>query len=240
MTLHRTDKAKISWPVGISAAERRLCRRIYKLIEPDTNHNNILVGCSGGIDSTVLAHATAMTMQLNGNQAGRYIAYINHGLRTAQEIEKDINHVTALSASLKFNSFSQRVYLEEGNTQATARSARYDALADVARKVGAKVLIAHHANDVAETKLWQFLTGRPPVGINRVMVWGKEDPVIFLRPLLKITRNELLQYAKVWNLSWVEDSTNSSMKYTRNAVRKELIPWIEAYVNPGIVDMLAK
>jgi tRNA(Ile)-lysidine synthase len=239
MAFHRTDKGKISWPKGISAQDRRLCRRIYKLIEPDTNHNNILIGCSGGIDSTVLAHAVAMTMQLNGNQAGRYIAYVNHGLRSTKEIAADIRHVNTLATSLKYNYFFPKVSLEKGNTQALARKARYDALADIARKVGAKILLGHHANDVAETKLWQFLTGRPPVGMKGLMVWG-DDPVLFLRPMLKITRQELAQYAGIWGLPWVEDSTNTSMKYTRNAIRKELIPWVEAHINPGIVKILAE
>ena len=238
MPFHRTDKAKIVWPQGISAGDRRLCRRIYKLIEPNTNHNNILVACSGGIDSTVLAHAVTMTMQLNGNQAGRHIAYVNHGLRSKKEIQADIKHVNALATYLKYNSFFPEVLVLDGNTQANARTARYDALSDIARKVGAKVLLGHHANDVAETKIWQFLTGRPVVGIGEVMVWG-DDPVLFLRPLLKVTREELAQYAYAWNLSWMEDSTNTSVKYSRNAIRMEMIPWIKVHINSGIVKMLS-
>jgi len=202
------------------------------------NELDILVACSGGLDSTVLAHSVAMTRTLKGSLCKAHIVYINHGLRPDDEIFKDISHVNSLGVDLKYSSIKfPRVHLRDGNTQAMARSARYDALTREARVIGAKVLLAHHANDVAETKLWQFLTGRPTVGIEPSMIW--DDTQLFLRPFLPITREELSTYAKAWSLEWSEDSSNSSDKYVRNIIRSELIPFIEDKINPGIIRMLS-
>jgi tRNA(Ile)-lysidine synthase len=55
-----------------------------------------------------------------------------------------------------------------------------------------------------------------------------------------MTRESIERYAKIWNLSWSEDSSNCKDKYTRNRIRNELIPWIKENVNAGIVKTLCQ
>lgn len=252
----RTDEGKINFPKGISSEDRRFCREIYNnLINHDlvrmpniyTNaglkqNNCIVIGCSGGLDSTVLAHAyiqrTILRPRINDQLISTTLMYVDHDLRSREEIDLDIKHINELAKNLNVSVNISKIKVQEGNVQAQAREARYDALVRVASQLGfASVYLAHHMNDVAETKLWQFLTGRQVIGINRTVI---RNNIIFSRPLLDFTRDDLVRYAKIWNLNWHEDYTNSTDKYARNRIRHDLIPWIEKEMNPGIVKMLGK
>lgn len=256
MPFRRTDEGKVLWPQGISSEDRRFCRDIYaSLINHDIGRlpstyaqaglkqgNNTIIGCSGGLDSTVLAHAyvqrTIIRPRLNDKLISTTLIYIDHNLRSRDEIDLDIQQVNYLAKSLDVKSDIVKIKVQDGNVQSQAREARYDAMVRVAsQSSSASVYLAHHINDVAETKLWQFLTGRQVVGINRTFI---RNNIIFSRPLLDFTREDLLRYAGIWNLNWHEDYTNSTDKYARNRIRHELIPWIEKEINPGIIKMLGK
>jgi tRNA(Ile)-lysidine synthase len=163
------------------------------------------------------------------------LVYIDHNLRPRKEIVEDIRHVEQLAGQLDCQWVAVGVFLEPGNVQAQASAARYKALASSAET--RTILLAHHANDIAETKLWQFITGREPNGISAFLT---RHGVMYARPLLPFTRVELERYVRIWNLTWKEDSTNGTNKYARNRIRQELIPWIQKELNPGIVKMLAK
>lgn len=255
--MRRTDKGKVIYPKGISAEGRRFCRdiynhmvRFYQVVIPQrravvglNNSDTFLIACSGGLDSTVLAHAHAQVCTLLDWKLGK-IAYVNHNLRPPAEIIAETAQVLRLADDFGYEPHYPVIEVpDEGNIQALARERRYDVLASIARKSEPdNILTAHHANDVAETKLWQFLTGRPVAGITEGMVWGKDaaTSVFIARPLLPFTREELMKYASIWDLKWAEDSSNETNKYARNRIRQELIPWIEKELNPGIVKMLAK
>lgn len=240
MTFKRTDNSKIYYPSGISSQNRRFCRNIYnKLINYDLSNittPNTIIACSGGLDSTVLSHAYSQRCILKNDIKNLYLMYVNHNLRVEYEIQKDISHVKSLAKSLNATHLIVKVKVQSGNIQAKAREARYDALVKEANKIKAQVYLAHHANDVAETKLWQILTGRVITGIQPII---NRDGINFYRPLLNFTRKDLLRYAKIWNLTWSEDCTNTTTKYTRNKIRNELIPWIEREINPSIVKKLS-
>ena len=237
MALHRTDQNKIPWPRGILAGEKQLCRKIYATLEPFRDDKQVIIACSGGIDSTVLAHAFASAHKLKGFSGRMHLLYVNHGLRPKDEIKLDVDHVAKLAVDLNYDGFFCRsVCVEDGNTQAMARKARYDAINKEAVFLDAKVLLAHHADDLVETKLWQFLTGRGPTGISRTMTWDGEQR--YYRPFLQFSREDLGRYARIWGITWVEDSSNSTDKYARNIIRHGLIPFIKDKINPGILKTL--
>lgn len=233
MSFSRTDKAKLQWPKGTLAKNRILSRKIIESIDI---YDNVVIACSGGLDSTVLSHAYSKSCLIKGVTSNVTLLYVNHNLRSQEEIDADICHVKNLANSLNFNFQVESVTLSDGNVQAQAREARYNALSLFAGKGAATVLLAHHANDVAETKLFQFLTGRPVSGIGSELT---TNGATFKRPILEFFRDDLEIYAKTWNLSWSEDSSNSKLKYTRNKIRHELIPWIEKNINPSIVKILS-
>jgi tRNA(Ile)-lysidine synthase len=236
--MHKTDKGKISWPRGISSVDRRFCRRVYStLCRKLLNYNGpFIIACSGGIDSSMLAHAISMTSIIENNKVTKKLVYINHNLRKPEELLYDMNHVSLFADTLGFECICKSVLVKEGNVQAKAREARYNALSQIANECGGCVLLAHNANDVAETKLFQLLTCRVVTGIQKNIIW---DGVVFHRPLLNLTRQDIERYMKIWGLDWAEDSTNKTNKYSRNRIRRELIPWIEKNLNPGIVKCLS-
>lgn len=242
MPFSRTDKQKVDYPSGISSSERRFARTVFSTINKPRISERIIVACSGGLDSTVLAHAVAKATTVQPIKS-KHLIYTNHQLRLRDEIEKDIQHVTALGEELGYDTVECiKVNVGKGNVQDQARKARYSALVAKAKEYGCEdILLGHHANDVAETKLWQFLTGRYVDGIDVLSKYKDNDhEVNLVRPLLSFTKEDLVDYADIWGLKWSEDCTNATHKYARNRIRADLIPWIEREINPGIVKMLSK
>lgn len=243
MPFHRTDQNKINWPKNISSKERRHSRLIYREIDFYLSYNQpIIVACSGGLDSTVLAHAVAQTITLSGNHISKYMVYVNHQLRPQSEIDKDITSVTKTANDNKFYLYYPAIDIDTsrgGNVQEIAREKRYTTLALLGSIVctGPIIFLAHHANDIVETRLFQFVTGRKVTGLRRLF---KHNGATFIRPLLSFTRQDLEEYAKTWNIQWSEDSSNNTDKYSRNKIRHHLIPWIENNINPGVIKALSK
>lgn len=251
MPFRRTDVGHVTYPKGISASDRQLCRRFFDafLVLAHVDPPNIVVACSGGLDSTVLAHACAKSRVLKPERSGKPVvlnlAYVNHQLRGDKEINQEIHHIFTIGNSLGYDdSTTLNVSIpESGNVQAQAREARYAALSNYAeQKEAHTIFVAHHANDVVETKLWQFLTGRPVTGISRVSTRACASGWLIevKRPLIDFTREEVERYASIWGLEWREDSSNETNKYARNRIRKELIPWVQKEINPGLVKTLCK
>jgi tRNA(Ile)-lysidine synthase len=235
--MRRTDKIKFPWPSWNSfefVKNRRHCRKFYSAIAKElTKDQSITICFSGGVDSTVLAHATYNAYLMYFGVAPKMnLVYINHQFRSEEHIQNDINHIKAIADSLHVNWGYETINCE--HNQASAREARYNALAN---KIGNGIgLLGHHANDVVETKLFQFLTGRPVTGIAKERM---HNGARFVRPMLGLLREDVLEYARIWNLSWSEDCSNKTNEYTRNRIRHDLIPWIEQNVNEGIVKILS-
>ena len=191
----------------------------------------LLVACSGGLDSTVLAHACAeITSRWGGSLA---LAYIHHGLRLEADAEEETVRRFAATHGAAF--LTARVDVTgatgEGTTlQDVARRLRYDSLELLRVQCGADwILTAHHADDQAETLLMRFARGTGPDGLCGIRpVRGR-----IVRPLLFARRGDLERYASDNSLLWCEDSSNESDNYARNAVRRHVFPVIVRYANPA-------
>ena len=133
---------------------------------------------------------------------------------------------------------------KQGNVEARARTARYEALAELCADHGVQdLLLAHHQNDQAETVLLQLLRGSGVAGLagmseTRELKHG--DTVISLwRPLIQESKAELEAYAKTNKLKWIEDPSNQDTQYRRNAIRKDIIPRLEK-IQPDAIASLAR
>lgn len=256
--MRRTDVERIDWPKGIRGADRKHCRRMINSIADSVLGGDrglvgspvgcIIVSCSGGVDSTVLAHSVAMAKKITyGEEEAPAIdlVYINHMLRDDSETKTEELCVEKLAESIGAGFIKQRILVPEGNVQEKAREVRYEALGAIAMLRGHRgscvCLTGHNANDQAETRLWNFITGRERLGIStkRWFTHPIGTSFLVLRPLLKFTRDDIMRYACSMELQWCEDSTNATNKYARNKIRHDLIPWIERHMNPGIVKMLS-
>ncbi|HET9136018.1 MAG TPA: tRNA lysidine(34) synthetase TilS, partial [Candidatus Kapabacteria bacterium] len=192
--------------------------------------DTILVGVSGGIDSIVLASILNKLKQ-SGAFKLLAIAHLNHSLR-GKASDSDATFVKEFakkigaeyyegSADVRSVALKEKVGIEEA-----ARMLRYDFFIACAEENTIKwVTTAHNANDQLETILMNIIRGsgiRGMKGIPKARELARR--VTLIRPLLDHPREEILNYAKKEKLKWREDHTNSSDDYTRNRIRKSVIP----------------
>jgi tRNA(Ile)-lysidine synthase len=204
----------------------------------------VLVAVSGGSDSVALLRGLA-AVKLPGE--GRLIvAHINHKLRGADS-DADQAFVEELSVRLRLESQVATSAVETtggGHGQgleSLARKARYAMLEEIAGRVGARfVVTAHTADDQAETILHRVLRGtglRGLAGISRSRRIGRAT---LLRPLLTVSHEELVSYLAKRRQPFRTDASNTDVRFTRNRIRKELLPILAAHYNPAIVAALLR
>ncbi len=187
--------------------------------------DHLLLAVSGGMDSVVLCELC--------KQAGLLfsIAHCNFSLR-GEESERDEQFVRGLGekygVEVLVQKFDTNAVAEQNkiSIQEAARKLRYEWFAQLRKEKGfAYTLLAHHADDNMETLLMNFFRGTGLQGLTAIPEGGTET--YLLRPLLGVRRKEIESFARENSLQWVEDSSNSSTKYTRNFFRHELIPAIQ-------------
>ncbi len=193
----------------------------------------VIVGFSGGADSVCLLH---FLRHLSQKKHFEIIAlHVNHGLRgkaaTADEkfckkMAKEWE-VDFVSVKKSVRALAKKLDL---SIEHAARKARYEAFAEIAKKMGAtKIALGHHLDDQAETVLLNLLRGTRIEGLCGIPVRRPlNNKVEIVRPLLCITRSEVEEYVQENNLSFVTDQTNFEDVYTRNWVRHELLPMLQS------------
>jgi len=148
-----------------------------------------------------------------GNEWQLEVAHFSHGWTEAANEYVELVNTAAKKYDLPFHKGSEKVAANE----AGAREARYRWLREVMRSTGgAAIITAHHHDDLVETVVLNLQRG---TGRRGLTPFGSTPDV--LRPLVKVTKVELVEYAKGRQLKWVEDPTNSDTRFQRNAVRKE-------------------
>ena len=188
--------------------------------------NVLWVAFSGGVDSTVLLH-------LLRGLAGVAAIHVDHGLN--RDAGRWTRHCAEVAATFGVPFHSQAVRVAPGgNVEAAARRLRYEAWQ---RRLGhGDVLaLAHHADDQAETRLWQLLTGRHPGGMPAQRPLGAGRLV---RPLLGVRRRDIARYAERFGLRWIEDPANADESYDRNYIRHRLMPLVEQRF-PSAIERLS-
>lgn len=167
-----------------------------------------VVAVSGGVDSVVLLDL--LTRQTNMELI---VAHFDHGIR--DDSANDARFVAELAKKYGLKFESRREELGKYASEELARDRRYDFLRSVAKKHNAKLITAHHADDVIESIAINLSRGTGWRGLAVL------DSDIF-RPLTHMSKSEILNYAKRHNLKWHEDSTNTSDAYLRNRIRQRL------------------
>lgn len=182
-----------------------------------------IVAVSGGIDSVVLLHmlVNSYLPDIDKN-AKLVIAHFDHGMRTDSIRDRKFVADLAMNYGVVFQYGEGRLGAEA--SEDTARAARYKFLNEIKNKYKAVAIItAHHEDDRIETAIINILRGTGPRGL-----FALKSTRTVLRPLLKMTKNELWEYADKNNLIHHEDTTNKNEKYLRNYIRKYVIPYLES------------
>jgi tRNA(Ile)-lysidine synthase len=198
----------------------------------------VLVAVSGGADSRALLDALVRVRGQRKLPGKVYVAHLNHLLR-GEEAEGDEAFVRELAARLDVRLIVERVpvaeqaRLEKRNLEATARHLRYAFLRRAAQSCGASVVAtAHTRDDQIETILLRLLRGSSAEGLRGIHTAIKlSSDVELVRPLLKVTRAEVLAHCEHYGLKFRTDSSNLSTEFARNRVRHELLPLLRSF-NP--------
>jgi len=204
----------------------------------------VVLAVSGGPDSVALLRAMA---GLKGGGRGRLLAaHVNHQLR-GDDAAADEAFVVELCRGLGVPCEVHRLrggQLVADSTdglEAAARSVRYDLLGQAASRLGARyVVTAHTADDQAETILHRILRGTGIAGLSGIARARTLGAATLFRPLLGLRRARLLGYLDDLGQPYRIDASNVDMRFTRNRIRHELLPVLEAKFNPGVIDALLR
>lgn len=185
----------------------------------------VLVACSGGLDSTVLAHA------LHHNNISFALLHVNYQLRGA-ESDEDEQFVRELAETLQRKTDRYvSIHVERCPIELTRRKGvnLQQAARDFRREIFRQwtslgenhcIVLAHHQDDQVETFFLQYFRGSGTFGLSGMEA---EDQQL-LRPLLNLPKSVLLEYAQLHNILWREDSSNATNAYLRNVLRNDLLP----------------
>ncbi len=220
--------------------------RILQKVEQTLSHQNlfskgdsVLAGVSGGPDSVALLHILVQLAPKWEIAIG--IAHLNHCLRGA-ESDRDADFVAELAARLSLPYYSEAINVRNNpafrklSLETAARQVRYDFFDRISRQNGYhKIATGHHRDDNAELMLMFLFRGSGPLGFSGIPP-VREGRIV--RPLISTSRNELVAFLNENAITYQVDKSNRDMRFLRNRIRHETIPYIQACCNPGIVETL--
>ncbi|HXK09886.1 MAG TPA: tRNA lysidine(34) synthetase TilS [Vicinamibacteria bacterium] len=199
----------------------------------------IVAGLSGGADSVALLDALSSLRRRRGFRV--VAAHLDHGLRPGAADDAAFCASLCERLDVPFRTtradVRARAARERGGLEQAGRRERYAFLRSVRdEERGVAIAVAHTRDDQAETLLLRLLRGAGATGLGGMR--PKAGDV--LRPLLGVSRAEVLTHLRERGLAWREDPSNADPAYRRNRVRHELLPYLEERFNPGIRAALAR
>lgn len=200
-------------------------------------YGRLFIAYSGGLDSSVLLHATArLRLELD---CEIHAIHADHGLQADSRTWSEHCEQQCAALDVQLHKVHLDLRIPPGESvEAVARDARYKAFAEIVGP-GDVLLTAHHADDQVETVLLQLLRGAGVsglAGMPRVKPWHQGW---LLRPLLPISRQELEQYAVEHALHWMEDASNNDVRFSRNLLRHRVVPELKARW-PGLLKTIGR
>ncbi|PIG92736.1 tRNA lysidine(34) synthetase TilS [Gloeocapsopsis sp. IPPAS B-1203] len=199
-------------------------------------YQRILVAVSGGQDSLCLAK---LLLDLQPKWEWHLgIAHCNHQWRS--DAAANATYVSQLAQWWNIPFYSETTDCKL-HSEAAAREWRYQTLSAIAQKNNySHIVTGHTASDRAETLLYNLIRGSGADGLQ-ALTWHRPltAEIILVRPLLEITRVETAQFCQEMQLQVWEDSTNQNLKYARNRIRQELLPYLYQF-NPKVEHNLAQ
>ena len=204
----------------------------------------LLLAVSGGVDSVVLTHLMGRYRQSHPNLELGWV-HCNFHLR-GEESERDERFVREWAevsgCRLYVRAFDTESYARQQkiSIEMAARDLRYAYFAELMDAEGWDAcLLAHHADDNAETFFINLFRGSGVKGLRGMLPRSVSGGHVYLRPLLFARRSEILAYAQEQSLAFVEDSTNRQELYLRNRIRLSLLPFMDS-MQPGAVRKITQ
>ena len=215
--------------------------KLHKLFP---ENSRILVACSGGPDSMALLH---LLQDIANHRHTKYelgVAIVDHSIRpeSKDEVLWLQNQVELLGLPFYTAAFDvPRLSKDQKLSEETVgRQVRYQWLNEIAQSEGYDyIAVAYHKDDQAESILAHLIRGTGLNGLIGMTVVSYDYTVPVIRPLLDVTKAELLAYLSGKELSYCIDSTNDDISYQRNRIRHRIIPELQA-INPNVVDAIVR
>jgi tRNA(Ile)-lysidine synthase len=220
----------------LKTVEATVCR--YNMLD---SGDTVLVGLSGGPDSVALLHSLVAMQSIWSLRL--VVVHLNHQLRDSAAEKESVFveklasqlHIPCVIASRDVRSYQATHRL---SIQEAAREVRYAFYDETAETYGAqKIALGHQKNDNAESVLMHLLRGTGPRGLSGI------PPVRqgrIIRPLLEVTRNQILDFLQCQGIKYLEDSSNRDSKYLRNKIRHELLPLLKSNYNVQVASALTR
>ncbi|MEM7228196.1 MAG: tRNA lysidine(34) synthetase TilS [Planctomycetota bacterium] len=202
-----------------------------------------IIGCSGGADSVALVCGCLVLRHRQAPVIGDFIvAHVHHHLR-GDDADAEADSVRTLCERFEVPFCQLDIHPEtlSGNLASNARRLRYDALAAVARDHDCpRVLVAHHADDQAETILMAMARGAGLDGLGG-MRWRRslDNDIDLCRPMLRVRRATIESFCRSAGVTWCEDPTNQSPTSRRAIMRHEVLARLEE-LWPGTIERLVQ
>ena len=186
----------------------------------------LVVGFSGGLDSTVLLQLAAQWQALHPATA-LLALHINHQLHPHADDWQQ--HCADLCRQWQIPFVAQTVAIDraQASLEQSARTARYNVFLQHAQPDDV-LLLAHHRDDQVETLLQRLLRGSGPLGLGGMGLFSRQQSLNIARPLLDIDRAGLEQYARVHQLRWIDDPSNADSRFERNFLRHDALPCLRS------------
>jgi len=211
--------------------------------------DRVVVGVSGGPDSMALLHLLLAANHTLEWQLQLHLAHLDHGLR-GEESAQDAAFVRAaadsldLSCTIEAQNVADLAEAESLGIEEAARQARYAFYQRVCLQTGNKIVaVGHHADDNAETILHRVVRGtglRGLAGIPRKRALAAGSPITVIRPLLTMSRSNILEYLADEGIAYREDRTNEDNELVRNRLRNVVLPQLERDINPHVREALTR
>lgn len=204
-----------------------------------TPEKTIIIAYSGGVDSQVLLVALATLKQHGQLPNNIVVCHVNHGLSPhAQQwqtfAKAQCTHFDLPLICHKLNLKKQA----QQSLEAIARDARYELLVQASVEP-AFIVTGHHLNDQAETFLLALKRGSGLKGLSAMRSSSKLAQHTLARPLLTVSRTDIMAYAQQQNLDWIEDESNSDESFDRNFLRHTVLPELSSRW-PSINNTIAR
>ncbi|MEX2669872.1 tRNA lysidine(34) synthetase TilS [Candidatus Uabimicrobium amorphum] len=205
--------------------------------------NRIVVAVSGGADSVALL---LILLNIRSHYTlNLAIAHLDHGLR--ENSTKEALYIARLAKThnLPFYVCCENLLLYGKHAiEERARNARYAFLQKCAVQFKAhSIAVAHHANDQAETILFNIIRGSSVTGLGGMPYKRKiaaDSSIQIIRPLLSLQKSQIVDYLATENQQWMEDESNADTRFTRNKIRRDLIPFLQSNFSAKVVPSLNK
>ena len=207
-------------------------------------NSRILVACSGGPDSMALLYLLQDIAIHRHTTYELGVAIVDHCIRPESKEEVSWLQHQVKSLGLPFYSTTfdvPRLSKEQKQSEETiGRQVRYQWLTELAQSENYDyIAVAHHKDDQAESILAHIIRGSGLNGLAGMSVVSFEYAIPVVRPLLEVTKENVLAYLSAKHISYCIDSTNENVQYQRNRIRHRIIPELEA-INPNVVDAIVR